>query len=450
MSSCINSLTSDTSHDSVLLITCNVQTGQILNSGSSPYTVLEFVGKGRFGKVAKCLKKSTMDTVAVKIIKKDAFFIRDTEKELAMLKMVSDLNPDHANIIKFFERFEYMGHTCLVFEMLDCHLFDLLIGRNWEPMSLSEIRSVAKQLLMALDALKRLGILHTDIKPDNIMCVNKQDCPLRVKLIDFGLAQVVSSVHPGMKIQPKGYRAPEAALGLPFTEAVDVWSVGCVLVFLYIADNLFPVDCEYQMMKCMVDVLGQPQDHVLCAGKYTKRFFTKEEASEGLHYRLRTPEEYEAVNHTAPLEWSGFIEPPSSLDALMTFYPVRGEVGELEDRRAFVELLKWMLHLDGNQRISPHQALLQPFITMTHLSKDPDNQCSDYISTACSMMKNVQEDDCKDKYPENQCSDMDKLIETAQSTSLDFRSTIFQRIYRLCGRITPLFSCFNPSADDSM
>uniref|UniRef100_A0A3Q2ZGT0 Protein kinase domain-containing protein n=1 Tax=Hippocampus comes TaxID=109280 RepID=A0A3Q2ZGT0_HIPCM len=214
----------------LLLITCNVLTGQILNSGSSPYTILEFVGEGRFGKVAKCLKKSTMDTVAVKIIKKDAFFIRDTEKELAMLKMVSDLNPDHANIIKFFERFEYMGHTCLVFEMLDCHLFDLLIGRNWEPMSLSEIRSVAKQLLVALDALKRLGILHTDIKPDNIMCVNKQDCPLRVKLIDFGLAQVVSSVHPGMKIQPKGYRAPEAALGLPFTEAIDVWSVGCVLV----------------------------------------------------------------------------------------------------------------------------------------------------------------------------------------------------------------------------
>ncbi|XP_049576357.1 homeodomain-interacting protein kinase 2-like [Syngnathus scovelli] len=389
-----------------------------------------------------------MDTVAVKIIKKGSAFIRDTEKELAMLKMVSDLNPDHANIIKFFERFECMGHTCLVFEMLDCHLFNLLSGRDWEPMSLSEIRSVARQLLVALDALKRLGILHTDIKPDNIMCVNKRDCPLRVKLIDFGLALVVSSVQPGMKIQPKGYRAPEAALGLPFTESVDVWGVGCVLVFLYIADNLFPVHCEYQMMKCMVDVLGQPDNHLLRAGRYTKCFFTKMEASGGPQYRLSTPEEYEAVNHITPLEWNGFIEPPSSLEALITFYPAQAELAELADRRAFVELLKHMLHLDGDQRISPHQALQQPFITMAHLNEDPDHQCSGYFSAACSMMSNVQEEDCKDKDPENQCSEMDKLIESAKSTSLDSSGTILKRISKLCGRIAPLFSCFSHPSDD--
>lgn len=49
-------------------------------------------------------------------------------------------------------------------------------------------------------------------------------------------------------------RAPEVALGLPFTEAIDVWGVGCVLAFLYLAENLFPVDCEYQMVKNVFNV----------------------------------------------------------------------------------------------------------------------------------------------------------------------------------------------------
>ena len=43
-------------------------------------------------------------------------------------------------------------------------------------------------------------------------------------------------------------RAPEISLGLPFSEAVDVWGVGCVLVFLYLAQNPFSLKCEYQMV----------------------------------------------------------------------------------------------------------------------------------------------------------------------------------------------------------
>lgn len=59
---------------------------------------------------------------------------------------------------------------------------------------------------MALDALKSLGILHTDIKPENILFVNKQAQPMRVKLIDFGEAIPATKVQPGMDLQPVGYR----------------------------------------------------------------------------------------------------------------------------------------------------------------------------------------------------------------------------------------------------
>ncbi|CAB1449603.1 unnamed protein product [Pleuronectes platessa] len=157
---------------------------------------------------------------------KDTGSAQDAEHEVTMLKVISDLDADLNNVVKFHER-------------VDMSLYDLLEQREWEHHPLHEIRPVAKQ---------GLGVLHTDIKPDNIMFVNMKDQPLRVKLIDFGLAKMASQVELGMEIQPCGYRAPEICLGLPFSKAVDVWGVGCVLAFLYLAQNLFSFKCEYQMV----------------------------------------------------------------------------------------------------------------------------------------------------------------------------------------------------------
>lgn len=62
------------------------------------------------------------------------------------------------------------------------------------------------QLFVALDMLSNLGILHSDIKPNNIMLVNRWEQPLRVKLIDFGLAIPKSCTSLGMQMQPTGFR----------------------------------------------------------------------------------------------------------------------------------------------------------------------------------------------------------------------------------------------------
>lgn len=63
-----------------------------------------------------------------------------------MLELISKLDPDHNNLVKFFEQFEYMGHTCLVFEMLDNDLYDLLEERQCHPVHLKEIRPIAQQV----------------------------------------------------------------------------------------------------------------------------------------------------------------------------------------------------------------------------------------------------------------------------------------------------------------
>ncbi|XP_034564508.1 homeodomain-interacting protein kinase 3-like [Notolabrus celidotus] len=297
--------------------------------------------------------------------------------QVSILEAISVLHPDKVNVVKFFEMFKDMVWTCLVFEMLDMHLYDLIEERDGKPLCLQEIRPIAQQLLVALDALKSLGIIHTDIKPDNIMMVHKQSQTLRVKLIDFGEAMLASKAEPTMEAQPIGYRSPEIALGLPFHEAIDVWGVGCILAFLYLADHLFQVHCEYQTMKSMVEVLGQPRDCLLNAGLLTKLFFCEKESS----WRLLRPVEYRLVSGMYAEEHINRIEQPTSLDDL--FYP-RETAAEYVDRKAFVDLLKKLLHLEGDLRISPHQALQHPFITTSHLVEQCHSKA--YLTTAQSMM----------------------------------------------------------------
>uniref|UniRef100_A0A4W6G7D7 Citron rho-interacting serine/threonine kinase n=1 Tax=Lates calcarifer TaxID=8187 RepID=A0A4W6G7D7_LATCA len=148
--------------------------------------------------------------------------------------------------------------------------------RRLASLNLSEIRPITHQLLVAFDALKDMGIIHADLKPDNVMLVNHQDQPLKIKLIDFGLALPASQAGVGMIMQPRSYRSPEVYQGLPLSEAVDMWGVGCMMGFLYFGLDLFPGNCDYHWAKAMLHLLGQPNDNQLISGQNTWRYFTWE------------------------------------------------------------------------------------------------------------------------------------------------------------------------------
>ena len=72
--------------------------------------------------------------------------------------------------------------------------------------ALSLVLSLSLQLLTAFDALKGIGVVHSDLKPDNVMLTNHQGEPFRVKLRDFGVSFPTSKEHRGHTIQPLGYR----------------------------------------------------------------------------------------------------------------------------------------------------------------------------------------------------------------------------------------------------
>uniref|UniRef100_A0A3Q3M4T0 Protein kinase domain-containing protein n=1 Tax=Labrus bergylta TaxID=56723 RepID=A0A3Q3M4T0_9LABR len=163
-----------------------VQQGDVLHGGRSRYTILQLVGSGSYGKVAWSVDLNTKKEVAVKVF--EAEKTRAARRELKMLGALSALDPAKANVVQFFESFTHRGLACLAFEMLDKSVHQLMCDRRWKPLSLAEIRLIAEQLLTALNALKSIGVIHGDLKSDNVMLVNHESEPFKVKLIDFGLS----------------------------------------------------------------------------------------------------------------------------------------------------------------------------------------------------------------------------------------------------------------------
>jgi len=163
------------------------------------------------------------------------------------LARLSSENADEHNVVRALECFQHRSHTCLVFEMLEQNLYDFLKQNKFSPLPLKIIRPVLQQVkskcvpghprqtqgLMdhrfvelesaelahdvcysrdslqvatALTKLKCLGLIHADLKPENIMLVDPSRQPYRVKVIDFGSASHVSKAVCSTYLQSRYYR----------------------------------------------------------------------------------------------------------------------------------------------------------------------------------------------------------------------------------------------------
>ncbi|XP_069380217.1 homeodomain-interacting protein kinase 1-like isoform X2 [Paralichthys olivaceus] len=349
--------------------------------------ILDIIGEGAFGSVARGVNLRTKEDVAIKILSDKKVF----KTEIDMMEVVSVLDPVKSNVVHFYEKVEQVGRTCLVFERLDRNLDELLDDREGKPLLVSEIRPISQQVLTALEALRGLGIIHSDLKPDNIMLVNHQNEPFRVKLIDFGLSLRTSEVKDGMVIQPLGFRAPEVSLGLPISQAIDLWGLGCILAYLYLGVELFSIGCEYQMMRSMITLLGKPDDYLLNAGTYTHWFFTENPPWKNPKWSLKSPLQFRLDTGVDP-EKSWPIQ-FSSLDQLETIYQEGKEPINMSDNKAFINLLKHLLHMDSDLRISSADALQHPFISMEHME---ELDTSLYVCNAFEKMIVCKLEDLKD------------------------------------------------------
>uniref|UniRef100_A0A3B3CEJ9 Protein kinase domain-containing protein n=1 Tax=Oryzias melastigma TaxID=30732 RepID=A0A3B3CEJ9_ORYME len=278
------------------------------------YLVEKFLGEGTFGKVVKCRDLLTDKHVAIKIMKRND----EGEEEIKALTELSKINADAYNLVNFVEWFRYKSDICIVFEMLDKNFNDLMKDRQSSPLDLKEVRAIAWQLIVALKGLKKLNLVHCDIKPDNIMLVDHILKPFRLKLIDFGLAEKTKNLKKGTPMQNRMFRAPEVILGLPLDESLDMWTVGYILAFLYSGYYIHPWDCEYNTIRSI---------------------------------KTKAPvKDYRTFWH------------------FDNFKKIHCDKMKAKEEEQFVDLLKQMLEMDPKKRISPDGALQHPFFNLKKMN----------------------------------------------------------------------------------
>ncbi|KAM6097270.1 dual specificity tyrosine-phosphorylation-regulated kinase 4 [Chlamydotis macqueenii] len=235
------------------------------------YEVLEVIGKGSFGQVAKCLDHKTNELVALKIIRNKKRFHSQALVEVKILDALLKKDKDDThNIIHMKEYFYFRNHFCISFELLGINLYELIKKNNFQGFSLSLIRHFTQCVLRCLQVLYQERIIHCDLKPENILLYHKGQGS--VKVIDFG-----SSCYEHQRVytyvQSRFYRSPEVILGHPYAMAVDMWSLGCIVAELYTGYPLFPGEDEVDQLACIMEVLGLPPADFIQAASRKGTFF---------------------------------------------------------------------------------------------------------------------------------------------------------------------------------
>ncbi|KAL9317118.1 hypothetical protein ACSQ67_013635 [Phaseolus vulgaris] len=324
--------------------------GEILDGR---YEVTAAHGRGVFSTVvrAKNLKMGNgePEEVAIKIIRNNDTMYKAGMDELVILKKLVGADPDDKrHCVRFLSSFRYRNHLCLVFESLNMNLREVLkkFGRNI-GLRLTAVRAYAKQLFIALKHLRNCGVLHCDIKPDN-MLVNEAKNVL--KLCDFGNAMFAGKNEVTPYLVSRFYRAPEIILGLSYDHPLDIWSVGCCLYELYVGKVLFPGLTNNDMLRLHMELKGPFPKKMLRKGAFTEQHFDQD-----LNF-LATEED--PVTKKAIKRLILNIK-PKDIGTLIT-----GSPGEDPKMLAnFKDLLEKVFVLDPDKRLTVSQALNHPFIT---------------------------------------------------------------------------------------
>ncbi|CAH9147829.1 unnamed protein product [Cuscuta epithymum] len=317
------------------------------------YEIIAAHGKGVFSMVvrAKDLKAKPGDPeeVAIKMIRNNDTMYKAGMEELVILKKLVGSDPeDRRHCVRFLSSFKYRNHLCLVFESLHMNLREVLkkFGRNI-GLKLTAVRAYAKQLFIALKHLRNCGVLHCDIKPDN-MLVNEAKNVL--KLCDFGNAMFAGKNEITPYLVSRFYRSPEIILGLTYDHPMDMWSVGCCLYELYTGKVLFPGQTNNDMLRLQMELKGPFPKKMLRKGAFMDKHFDQD-----LNF-LATEED--PVTKKAVRKMIVNVK-PKDIGTI-----VLGSPGE--DPKMFThfkDLLERIFMLDPDKRLTVSQALSHPFIT---------------------------------------------------------------------------------------
>ncbi|OMJ88147.1 hypothetical protein SteCoe_9965 [Stentor coeruleus] len=293
------------------------------------YEICEIYGNGTFGVVIKALDLKENKYVALKIIDRK----NNIGNEVDILRYIKSKDEKGLyGIVDFLGSFTFRDHIVIIFEVLSINLFEFLKNSHFEGISLNLIRRIASQIIQALCFLHGNRIIHCDLKPENVLF--KELNRSLVKLVDFG-----TSCFEDRKIftyiQSRYYRAPEIILGLEYTSAIDIWSLGCILAELYIGRPIFQGESDSDQLYCIMEYCGYPPTELILQSHKWRTYF-----DDSLHVK-NIKKNRENFRKPGGRTIEGFLR--------------NADV-------KFVEFVKMCLEIDPRKRITAQEALLDQWI----------------------------------------------------------------------------------------
>jgi dual specificity tyrosine-phosphorylation-regulated kinase 1 len=266
------------------------------------YVLGRVIGRGSFARVIVAYDIVTDTRVAVKVIKRTDAFQAQALKEIEVLRVLgggggargpegageASTRVGHPCVVRMLDAFAHRGANvaagmdesgggaeagadsdaeagaeqrntagfrCLVFELLSHSLYDVLRATRFRGVSLGLTRKFSRQILSALSYLRSHGVVHCDLKPENVLLCSTDRSA--VKLIDFGSSCWAGETSDFTYVQSRFYRAAEVILGLPYGCPADVWSLGCIMVELHSGKPLFSGKDEREQLRKITEALGE-------------------------------------------------------------------------------------------------------------------------------------------------------------------------------------------------
>ena len=203
------------------------------------YQIVQILGQGGMGAVYKATDVELNRTVAVKVIRPDLArnkaMVDRFKQELLLAHQVT-----HRNVIRIYDLSEADGMKFITMEFVEGENLLTLIHEK-KKFSPSEAVEIMQQVCRALDAAHIVGVIHRDLKPQNIM----RDTTGRIVVMDFGLARTLEGdgmTQSGALVGTMEYMSPEQALGKPLDQRSDIFALGLIFYEMLTGQMPFKAD----------------------------------------------------------------------------------------------------------------------------------------------------------------------------------------------------------------